>query len=206
MQYDTSTYIPVINRLEPFFRSPLSVTLSTSAFSFNDVLNNADRPKIIFLNLSKLRGIQAQILGQLCIANIQQALQKREQIPDADRTPYMFVIDEFSLFTDSEAALIDITERARKYKMGLTLAHQVMADLPAKLLDVLVGNVSTMIVLQLGAGDSPYFARELQLIEHDELRQERIREQEGAKLDREAMRIAKETGVVPDLLAHNDSN
>jgi hypothetical protein len=198
--YYTSAYEPVINRLEPFFRPPLSTILSTPSFSFHDILN-ASRPRIIFLNLSKLRGVPATILGQLCIATIQQTLQRREQIPEAQRTPYFFYIDEFSLFTTSEDSFIHLFERARKYRMGVTLAHQVTADLSTKLLDTLTGNVATMLVMQLGASDAPYFARALQLIAHDERKQRRVTEQEGAKLDREALRIARETGTVPDLLA-----
>jgi len=129
--YYTSTYAPVINRLEPFFRPPLSITLSTPSFTFAEALNGT-QPRIIFLNLSKLRGVQAQILGQLCIATIQQTLLRREQISEQNRLPYMFYIDEFSMFTTSEQSFIDLFERARKYKMGVTLAHQVIADLPPK--------------------------------------------------------------------------
>ena len=62
-----------------------------------------------------------------------------------------------------------------------------------------------MFVLQLGAGDAPYFARELQLIAFDELKEKKLIEQEAAKLDREAARIYRETGTTPDLLGdHNN--
>ena len=36
--------------------------------------------------------------------------------------------------------------------------------------------------LQLGSGDALYFAKALQLIEHDELKQRRVTDQEAAKL------------------------
>ena len=137
------------------------------------------------MNLSKLRGEQAAILGQLIIATIQQTLLRREQIPENNRTPYFFYIDEFSTFTTSEQSFIDLFERARKYRCGVTLAHQVTADLPSKLLDVIVGNVATMLVMQLGAGDAPFFAKELQLIEYDHLKADRLIEREVQRIQRE---------------------
>jgi hypothetical protein len=194
--YYKSTYDPVVNRLDPFLRPPLATILSTPALSFHKALNG-ERPKILFLNVSKLRGEQAAILGQLIIATIQQTLLRREQIPDAARIPYFFYIDEFSLFTIAEQSFIDLFERARKYRCGVTLAHQVTADLPPKLLDVIVGNVATMLVMQLGAGDAPFFARELQLIEYDHLKADRLTEREVERLKREAEKIERTTGRRP---------
>ena len=52
---------------------------------------------------------------------------------------------------------------ARKYKLGITLAHQTTSDIPSKLLSSIVGNVGTVISLQIAAGDAPFFARELQI-------------------------------------------
>ena len=187
--YDDSTYYksiydPVINRLDTFLRPPLSTILSTPALSFHDALNGT-RPRILFCNLSKLRGAQAAILGQLIIATIQQTLLRREQIKENNRTPYFFYIDEFSVFTTSEQAFVDLFERARKYRCGVTLAHQVMADLPSKLLDAIVGNVATMLVMQLGAGDAPFFAKELQLIKHDRRKADRLVEREVQRIQRE---------------------
>ena len=182
--YYKSTYDPVINRLDPFFRPPLSTILSTSALSFHEALNSP-RPRILFCNVSKLRGEQAATLGQLIIATIQQTLLRREQIPEKDRTPYLLYIDEFSTFTTSEQSFIDLFERARKYRCGVMLAHQVTADLPSKLLDVIVGNVATMLCMQLGAGDAPFFAKELQLIEYDHQKADRLMEREVQRIQRE---------------------
>jgi hypothetical protein len=110
---------------------------------------------------------------------------RREQIREDNRTPYFFYIDEFSTFTTSEQSFVDLFERARKYRCGVTLAHQVTADLPSKLLDVIVGNVATMLVMQLGSGDASFFARELQLIQYDHLKADRLIEREVQRIQRE---------------------
>src|SRR5262249_18925558 len=80
------------------------------------------------------------------------------------RIPYYLYIDEFQTYAaDSEQSLISILNGARKYKLGITLAHQTTADIPSKLLSTIVGNVGTVVTLQLAAEDAPYFARELQI-------------------------------------------
>jgi hypothetical protein len=198
--YYKSAYTTVVNRLDPFFRPPLSLTFTTNSISFTRILNS-DRPRIIFLNVSRLRGVQAQIAGQLLIAEIQQALQRREQVDEQDRLPYYFYVDEFALFATSEKAFIDLFARARKYRMACCVAHQTTSDIPASFLDVLIGNVATIAAMQLSAGDAPYFAKELQLIEANTTRQKQITEREAAKLDAETRRIYRETGQYIDLLA-----
>ena len=198
--YYKSVYATVVNRLEPFFRPPLSLTFTTSSLSFGKMLN-AERPRIIFLNVSRLRGVQAQIAGQLLIAEIQQSLQRREQIPENNRQPYYFYVDEFALFATSEKAFIDLFARARKYRMACCIAHQTTSDIPASFLDVLIGNVATIAAMQLSAGDAPYFAKELQLIEANETRRRQLTEREAAQLDTETRRIHRETGQYVDLLA-----
>lgn len=165
--YDKSTYYkgayePVVNRLDPFFRPPLIDILSTPSFSFQHVLN--ERPTIFFADLSKLRGVQSQVVGQLLLAHIQQTLLHRDTQPEEQRLPFFLFIDEFQTYAaTSEGALIDLLNRARKYKMGVTLAHQVTADIPPKLLSVITGNVGTLITMQVSAEDTPFFAKELQL-------------------------------------------
>lgn len=161
--YYKTTYEPIMNRLDPLLRPPLSTILSTSSFSLHEMLNS-DTPHIFFFDLSKLRGLHTTIIGQLLIASVQQALIRRESIPEAHRIPAFCYIDEFALYAaDAEQSFIDLFERARKYKMGVTIAHQVTADIPAKLLDVIVGNAGTVIALQLAASDAPFFTKELQI-------------------------------------------
>jgi energy-coupling factor transporter ATP-binding protein EcfA2 len=95
IDYDRSTYyqksfMPVVNRLSIFFRPPLSTILSTPALSFKEEMNKASR--IIFLNLSRLRDLQHESTGQLIIAQIQQALLSRNEIPEKHHIPYYLYI------------------------------------------------------------------------------------------------------------------
>ena len=59
----------------------------------------------------------------------------------------------------------ELFNRTRKYRVGLTLAHQISSDLPQKLLASIVGNVGNLVCMQLAADDARYFANHLQLHE-----------------------------------------
>jgi len=169
--YQTSGYYkvgyePILNRLDPLLRPPLSQTLTTSTFSFQKVLN--EKPSIIFCNLSKLRGIQAEIVGQLLLAQIQQTFFRRDFMTEHEHIPYYLYIDEFQTYaTSNEKSFQEILNRFRKYKVAFTLAHQVTADIPSKLLSVIIGNVGSLIALQLAYEDAPFFAKELQIKDYD---------------------------------------
>ena len=166
-RYEQSSYYQkshdaVLNRLNPFFRPPISTILATPSLSFKTELNQ-DR-RIIFLNLSRLRGMEAATIGQLLLGQIQQALLVRDELPEDQRIPYYLYIDEFQTYAaQSEQSLVNLFNGARKYKLAVTIAHQTTADIPAKLLSSIVGNVGTVIALQLAAEDAPFFARQLQI-------------------------------------------
>jgi hypothetical protein len=166
-RYEHSSYYQksheaVLNRLNPFFRPPISTILATPSLSFKTELNQ-DR-RIIFLNLSRLRGVEASTVGQLILAQIQQALLVRDELPENQRIPYYLYIDEFQTYAaQSEQSLINLFNGARKYKLAVTIAHQTTADIPSKLLSSIVGNVGTVMTLQLAAEDAPFFARQLQI-------------------------------------------
>jgi hypothetical protein len=164
--YYKAAYEPTVNRLDSLIRPPLSQTLTASTFSFQKVLN--EKPSILFCNLSHLRGIQAEIVGQLLLAQIQQTFIRRDFMLETNLIPYFFYIDEFQTYaTSSEKSFQEILNRFRKYKVALTMAHQVTADIPSKLLSVIIGNVGTAIALKLAGEDAPFFAKELQIKDRD---------------------------------------
>jgi len=91
-------------------------------------------------------------------------------MPEDHRIPYFLHIDEFQTYaTTSEQSFAEILNRFRKLKVGITLAHQVTADIPSKLLSIIVGNAGTVIALKLASEDAHYFARELQVTDRGKL-------------------------------------
>jgi energy-coupling factor transporter ATP-binding protein EcfA2 len=152
----------ILRRLDAFFMPPLSLTISRASFSLTDALN---AQKSIFLfNLSRLKGLQAEVMGQLVISSVLQALLARDKQSSSTHLPYHFIIDEFQTYAGtSSKAFIDMFNRARKYRMSMTLAHQVTENIPQELLATIIGNAGTKIIMERPSTDAPFFAKELQL-------------------------------------------
>lgn len=166
-KYDASTYYkdvyePIINRLDPLLRPPLSTTLTTPTLDFDHILNRSS--SIVLCNLSRLRGFQAEIVGQLLLATFQQTFFARDALPERERLPCFFYMDEFQAYaTASEQSLKDFLTRARKYKVGIVMAHQNTDDIPGNLLSSIFGNCGTLVGMLMSSKDASGFTREAQL-------------------------------------------
>ena len=159
----------LLSRLDAFFMPPLCLTIAKASFPFQEALNA--RRSVFFFDLSRIHGNQQTLIGQLILSHFLQTLLKRDAEPEPDRIPYHLYIDEFQLFAEqSEAAFRDMLNRARKYRASITLAHQVTADIPAKLLEVILGNVGTKVCLQLAPTDAEFFSRQINVASYDRQR------------------------------------
>ena len=140
-----------------------------SAFKFDDVMNNQ---KILLINLSKgkIWEMNAQLLGMIIVSKVYNSAMARATIPEKDRKDFYLYVDEFQNFVSWTFA--DILSEARKYRLGLIMAHQYIAQLdPAKWLgdswgwksDVkaaVFGNVGTMMSFKVGAPDAEFLEKE----------------------------------------------
>lgn len=134
-----------------------------SAFNFKDVMNEQ---KILLINLSKgsVGEINSKLLGLIIVSKIQMGALARQNMPKEDRKDFFLYIDEFQNYiTDS---IETILSEARKYRLGLNMAHQYIAQLegpdkksPVK--DAVFGNVGTMMSYKIGAQDAEYMAKEM---------------------------------------------
>lgn len=139
-----------------------------SSFSFSDVMQEG---KILLMNLSKgdTGEINSKLLGLIITAKIQMAAMQRQKIAQEDRRPFFLYIDEFQNYvTDS---IESILSEARKYRLGLNLAHQYIAQIDpsasggakksgANIKDAVFGNVGTIMCYKIGATDAEYMAKE----------------------------------------------
>lgn len=136
-----------------------------SAFDFAKVMNEG---KILLMNLSKgLTGdINSRLLGLIITAKIQQAAMRRQNVSKDERRDFFLYIDEFQNYiTDS---IESILSEARKYRLGLILAHQYIAQLEgndpkdkSKVKEAVFGNVGTIMSYKIGAQDAEYMAKEM---------------------------------------------
>ena len=98
------------------------------------------------------------LLGSLLVSKIHQTALFRQDIPQDDRAPFHLYIDEFhEVAVPSMSALFT---GARKYRLGLVIAHQDLEQLRAsapELEQAVIANANTRICFRLGERD----AREL---------------------------------------------
>lgn len=140
-----------------------------SAFNIREAMDNQ---KIVMINLSKgkIGAINAQLLGLIIVAKVNQAAMGRVDIPKEERKDFYLYVDEFQNFaTDTFASILS---EARKYRLNLIMAHQYIAQLSesaggvaigqkdSKIRDAVFGNVGTMMNFKVGADDAEYFEKE----------------------------------------------
>lgn len=140
-----------------------------SAFNIREAMDNQ---KIVMINLSKgkIGAVNAQLLGLIIVAKINQAAMARVDTPKEDRKDFYLYVDEFQNFaTDTFASILS---EARKYRLNLIMAHQYIAQLSegaggvavgqkdSKIRDAVFGNVGTMMNFKVGADDAEYFEKE----------------------------------------------
>lgn len=140
-----------------------------SAFNIREVMDNR---KILLCNLSKgkLGDINSQLLGSIIVAKIQMAAMSRVDTPEADRKDFFLYVDEFQNFvTESFASILS---EARKYRLGLIVAHQYISQITkmkgggkgshedTTIRDAVFGNVGSMMCFKIGASDAESMAKE----------------------------------------------
>jgi len=134
-----------------------------SAFDFSEAMNSK---KIILAKLSKglIGDINANLLGMIFVNKIQVAAMRRQALPKEQRIPFFLYVDEFQNFVTD--AFESILSEARKYRLGLIIAHQYIGQLikdgkDEKIKNAVFGNVGTMLNFKIGATDAEYMAKEM---------------------------------------------
>ncbi|MFA5745172.1 MAG: DUF87 domain-containing protein [Candidatus Paceibacterota bacterium] len=128
-----------------------------SSFKFREVM---DTKKILLINLSKgrLGERNANLLGLIVVGKLFMAALSRADNPRAPYPPFYLYIDEFqNVTTDS---IPGILSEARKYKLGLTVAHQFLSQIADKTRDAVFGNVGNMAIFRVGEEDAEFFAKQ----------------------------------------------
>lgn len=124
-----------------------------STINFKEIMNNK---KILICNLSKgkIGELNAKLMGSLIVSKLAVAAFARQvDIPkEEDRQDFYLYLDEFQNFTVE--SIKTILSEARKYRLGLILAHQYIGQLPDDIRDAVFGNVGSKIFLRVGDDDA----------------------------------------------------
>jgi hypothetical protein len=160
--YPPNAGLPIANRLNQFLRMPqlrMALCHPVSSFSISEALALS---RILLCDVSGLDPDAAKLVAQCFLAAFQVELMRRDRVSEATRTPVHVYMDEFHVFADSaEGTWRELLARGRRYGLGLHLFTQHPNQLPKSLQHEIFGNVSSLIVLNLGAGDAATVRREL---------------------------------------------
>jgi hypothetical protein len=128
-----------------------------SAFNFRAMM---DERKILLVNLSKgrLGEINSNLIGMIFVGKILMAALSRVDDPTGNLPPFYLHIDEFqNISTNSIASILS---EARKYKLGLTVAHQFIAQLDPVIKDAVFGNVGSLATFRVGPEDAQFLEQQ----------------------------------------------
>lgn len=147
---------PILTRLDAFLRPRVIRTMvcQTHSLNFQALM---DGKKILLVKISQgLLGMEnSYLLGAVLIAKLQQLAMARQAQAAGEHIPFYCYIDEFHHFITP--SMSSILSGARKYRLGLILAHQDMqqvAKYDSDIANALVSNAGTRICFRLGDTDA----------------------------------------------------
>ncbi|MAU61741.1 MAG: hypothetical protein CMI62_13545 [Parvibaculum sp.] len=107
-----------------------------------DLFAEMNEGKVILINTAKdlLKQNGTEIFGRFFIALIAQAAQERATLARGERLPTFVYVDECADYLDQNVSVI--LEQARKYNVGMVLAHQYIGQLSPKLQESFAANTS----------------------------------------------------------------
>lgn len=148
---------PLLTRLDTFLRpKPIRymVAQKENRIDFAKVMNES---KIFLAKLSQgaIGEENSYLLGSLLISKFHQMALSRQELSQAARREFWLYIDEFQNFITPSMA--SILSGARKYRLGLVLAHQELRQLLSKDVEVasaVITNPYTRICFRVGDDDA----------------------------------------------------
>ncbi len=151
---------PIQNKIGQFISTPIIRNIIGQTKSSIDIRKVMDEGKILIVDLSKGRIGEdpSRLLGGLIITKLQLAAMSRIDIPEDQRRDFFLYVDEFQNFATE--AFANILSEARKYRLGLILAHQYITQMEEVVRDAVFGNVGTIVCFRIGAADAEFLEKE----------------------------------------------
>lgn len=119
---------------------------SSSTLNMRDVLANN---KILLISLSGLPKESAELLGSLITTVLWDTAQSM-----TPEKPNFLYLDEFQVSARVQNGLDDLLARARKHRLGLTLATQYIETIERELKTAIVNNTGTRIIYETSSTEA----------------------------------------------------
>lgn len=161
---------PIVTRLDTFLRTRIIRNMMVQKEGL-DLGTLMKEQKIILVKLAQgLIGKEnSYLLGTLFVAKLNQVAQARQVIEASRRTPFYLYIDEFQNFITP--SMEEILSGARKYGLGMILAHQGLAQLKndRQVGEAVIANAGTRICFRMGDDDARTLERGFSYFEAKDL-------------------------------------
>jgi len=158
-RYRIEALAPIQNKLGAFLSQPPLYRVLTRKNSGYTLRTLLDEGRVLLVNLAKGRigGDGAALLGAMIVSRIGLAGLSRADQPEETRRPFWVYLDEFQSFTTLSVA--SMLSELRKYRLGMTLAHQYLDQMEPEVQSAVFGNVGTMLVFRVGPLDTRLLIR-----------------------------------------------
>lgn len=149
-----ATKTQVLRRLYGVLENQTFERMFTHPVSKFDMFTELNAGKLILINTAKslLKEQGTEVFGRFFIALIAQAAQERATLSDWDRLPAMVYVDEAQDYFDQNIGVI--LSQARKYNVGMVMAHQYLGQLSGGLQEAFEANTSTKLAGGVSARDA----------------------------------------------------
>lgn len=148
----------ILRRLYQVLENPYLNTMLGAENCSIDVMDIVTSGKVLLVSTAKpqLKQIGASLLGRIFIAQVIDAAMSRTYRQDT----FMY-IDEFQDYAEDSAVLFNAFEQARKYRLGLIVAHQYLGQLPPQLQQSLAANTAIKAAGGVSAEDARKLANQM---------------------------------------------
>ena len=156
-----NTKTQVLRRLYGVLENQTFERMFAKPVSKFDMFTELNAGKLILINTSKslLKEQGTEVFGRFFIALIAQAAQERATLPEWDRLPAMVYVDEAQDYFDQNIGVI--LSQARKYKVGMVMAHQYLGQLSNGLQEAFEANTSIKLAGGVSARDARVLAGQM---------------------------------------------
>ena len=201
-KYATQNLNAPLNKIRRFIANGLVANIICQKRSTIDVANIINNGGVILARFSRgdIGFENASLLGTMLISKVQIAAMQRVNLPDEERVPTFLYTDEFQNFVGDQGgaqSFAEILSEARKYKLGLVIANQFLAQLSKSgsnfLPEAIFNNCGTTITFRVGPTDSEFFEK----MYYDKVTEKGYRSTAIANLDKfeVIMRIMTKSGI-----------
>jgi hypothetical protein len=157
----SATKKQILKRLWGVLSTPAFERMFAQKRNKLDLFEAMQSGKIVLISTAKdlLKTEGSQLFGRFFVALIAQAALERSTVDPDERRPVHVYIDEAQEYFDDN--IETILNQARKYRVGLTLAHQTLDQLTPRLRSALHANTSFKCVGGVSNRDARALADEL---------------------------------------------